>query len=219
MNRLLLPGCGSTPLASYLTALGVLRIVAMQKDAGARGRWVGHRFELSTSLDEAGLVAFFTDEYVPTPILAPWNGGSGFYPKDNRVAIEAILNSSAPRLGPYRSALETARDLLARLGIDEKVGKGPAAKSGDTVKVHYTGRLMDGTKFDSSLDRDEPFSFTLGQGQVIKGWDEGVVGMKKGGKRKLVIPSDMAYGKRGSPPKISPDAPLHFEIELLEIGS
>ena len=123
MNRLLLPGCGSTPLASYLTALGVLRIVAMQKDAGARGRWVGHRFELSTSLDEAGLVAFFTDEYVPTPILAPWNGGSGFYPKDNRVAIEAILNSSAPRLGPYRSALETARDLLARLGIDEKVGK------------------------------------------------------------------------------------------------
>lgn len=87
------------------------------------------------------------------------------------------------------------------------------------MKVHYTGRLMDGTKFDSSLDRDEPFSFTLGQGQVIKGWDEGVVGMKKGGKRKLVIPSDMAYGKRGSPPKIPPDAPLQFEIELLEIGS
>ncbi len=102
---------------------------------------------------------------------------------------------------------------------DVKVGKGPAAKAGDTVKVHYTGTLMDGTKFDSSLDRDEPFSFTLGKGEVIKGWDEGVVGMKKGGKRKLVIPSDMAYGKRGSPPKIPPDAPLKFEIELLEIGN
>ncbi|MCA9591892.1 MAG: FKBP-type peptidyl-prolyl cis-trans isomerase [Myxococcales bacterium] len=123
------------------------------------------------------------------------------------------------------SAAEPAEDAAAPKSvdklekIDEKVGKGPAAKSGDTVKVHYTGRLMDGTKFDSSLDRDEPFSFTLGQGQVIKGWDEGVVGMKKGGKRKLVIPSDMAYGKRGSPPKIPPDAPLQFEIELLEIGS
>jgi FKBP-type peptidyl-prolyl cis-trans isomerase len=100
---------------------------------------------------------------------------------------------------------------------DLKEGKGQAAKKGDTVKVHYTGRLLDGTKFDSSLDRDDPFEFTLGEGGVIRGWDEGVPGMKKGGKRKLLIPSDMAYGKRGSPPKIPPDAPLEFEIELLEI--
>jgi FKBP-type peptidyl-prolyl cis-trans isomerase len=96
-------------------------------------------------------------------------------------------------------------------------GKGPAAKKGDTVKVHYTGTLLDGTKFDSSRDRDEPFEFTLGQGMVIKGWDEGVVGMKKGGKRKLTIPGDLAYGKRGSPPKIPPDATLVFDIELVEI--
>ena len=102
---------------------------------------------------------------------------------------------------------------------DQKPGTGLAAKAGDTVRVHYTGRLMNGTKFDSSLDRNEPFEFTLGQGQVIKGWDEGVVGMKKGGKRKLTIPSDMAYGKLGSPPKIPPDAPLEFDIELLEIKS
>ncbi len=100
---------------------------------------------------------------------------------------------------------------------DTKVGKGPAAKKGDTVKVHYTGTLMDGTKFDSSRDRGDPFSFTLGQGMVIKGWDEGVPGMKKGGKRKLTIPSDMAYGTRGSPPKIPPNADLKFDVELVEI--
>ena len=100
---------------------------------------------------------------------------------------------------------------------DVKVGTGPAAKNGDHVVVHYTGTLTDGTKFDSSRDRNEPFDFTLGQGQVIKGWDEGVVGMKKGGIRKLTIPPDMAYGKNGSPPKIPPDATLNFDIELLEI--
>jgi FKBP-type peptidyl-prolyl cis-trans isomerase len=96
-------------------------------------------------------------------------------------------------------------------------GKGPAAKTGDRVEVHYTGTLLDGTKFDSSLDRGQPFQFVLGGGMVIKGWDQGVVGMKKGGKRKLTIPSSLGYGKRGSPPKIPPDATLVFEIELLRI--
>jgi len=100
---------------------------------------------------------------------------------------------------------------------DTVVGKGAAAKTGDTVSVHYTGTLLDGTKFDSSRDRDEPFEFKLGAGMVIKGWDEGVVGMKKGGKRRLTIPSELGYGKAGSPPKIPPDATLVFDIELLEI--
>jgi FKBP-type peptidyl-prolyl cis-trans isomerase len=101
---------------------------------------------------------------------------------------------------------------------DIKVGKGRAAARGDTVKVHYTGKLLDGTKFDSSRDRDAPFEFKLGAGMVIQGWDRGVVGMKPGGVRKLTIPADLAYGKRGSPPKIPPNAPLEFEIELIEVS-
>jgi len=97
------------------------------------------------------------------------------------------------------------------------VGNGAVAKTGDTVVVHYTGWLLDGTKFDSSLDRNEPFSFTLGQKRVIRGWEEGVLGMQVGEKRMLIIPSELAYGKRGAGGVIPPDATLKFEVELLEI--
>jgi FKBP-type peptidyl-prolyl cis-trans isomerase len=96
-------------------------------------------------------------------------------------------------------------------------GSGPEAKKGDRVSVHYTGTLMDGTKFDSSLDRGTPLEFTIGDGSVIEGWAIGVLGMKKGGKRKLTIPPHLAYDQRGAPPKIGPNATLRFEIELLEI--
>jgi peptidylprolyl isomerase/FKBP-type peptidyl-prolyl cis-trans isomerase FkpA len=101
--------------------------------------------------------------------------------------------------------------------VDEVVGTGREAKTGDRVKVHYTGTLTNGEKFDSSRDRNEPFPFTLGKGEVIKGWDEGVVGMKVGGKRKLTIPSDLGYGDNGSPPKIPPGATLKFDVELLGV--
>jgi FKBP-type peptidyl-prolyl cis-trans isomerase FkpA len=97
-------------------------------------------------------------------------------------------------------------------------GTGPVAKPGDHVSVHYVGTLTDGKKFDSSRDRNQPFQFTLGQGQVIKGWDEGVAGMKVGEKRRLTIPPAMAYGPQGRPPVIPPNSTLIFEVELMGIN-
>lgn len=123
----------------------------------------------------------------------------------------APSNSASPEdadLGPKLPPLEK-EDLVE--------GTGPAVKKGDRVRVHYTGTLMDGTKFDSSLDRGVPFEFTVGEGAVIQGWDLGIIGMKKGGKRKLTIPPHLAYDLQGSPPKIGPNATLRFEIELVEI--
>lgn len=99
---------------------------------------------------------------------------------------------------------------------DLVVGSGPAAQAGDTVSVHYTGWLEDGTKFDSSVDRGEPFPFTLGTGGVIPGWDEGVAGMQVGGKRKLIIPPDLGYGAQDYGP-IPGNSTLIFDVELLEI--
>ena len=101
---------------------------------------------------------------------------------------------------------------------DIKVGDGAEAKSGQSIVVHYVGTLTDGKKFDSSRDRGKGFPFVLGKGQVIKGWDQGVAGMKIGGVRKLTIPPEMAYGDRGFPPVIPPGSTLVFEVELLSVG-
>ena len=101
--------------------------------------------------------------------------------------------------------------------VDVREGTGAEAQPGKSVLVHYVGTLEDGTKFDSSRDRGQPFAFNLGAGQVIAGWDQGVSGMKVGGLRKLIIPSDLAYGDAGIPGVIPPKATLIFEVELLEV--
>ena len=100
---------------------------------------------------------------------------------------------------------------------DDQVGTGTEATVGKTAVVHYTGWLMDGRKFDSSRDRGQPFSFPLGRGQVIKGWDEGVAGMRVGGKRTLIVPPELGYGARGAGGVIPPNATLKFEVELLDV--
>lgn len=101
---------------------------------------------------------------------------------------------------------------------DTVVGKGAEAVAGKRVTVHYRGTLTNGTKFDASYDRNKPFDFNLGAGEVIKGWDQGVAGMKVGGKRKLTIPPELGYGARGAGGVIPPNATLVFEVELLGVG-
>lgn len=129
------------------------------------------------------------------------------------VMLLALLMCSLPAVATEDAALQK---------IDTKVGSGEEAEIGKTVSVHYTGWLYDegapdkkGRQFDSSYDRKEPFSFMLGAGRVIKGWDKGVLGMKVGGQRTLIIPPSMAYGSRGAGRVIPPDATLIFEVELM----
>jgi len=116
--------------------------------------------------------------------------------------------------------LTQAQEVTTPSGLkynDDQVGSGEAPRQGQRVSVHYTGWLTDGTKFDSSRDRGQPFQFTLGRGEVIKGWDEGVASMKVGGKRKLTIPPDLGYGTRGAGGVIPPNATLVFDVELLDV--
>jgi len=116
--------------------------------------------------------------------------------------------------------LTQAQEVTTPSGLkynDDQVGSGEAPRQGQRVSVHYTGWLTDGTKFDSSRDRGQPFQFTLGRGEVIKGLDEGVASMKVGGKRKLTIPPDLGYGTRGAGGVIPPNATLVFDVELLDV--
>jgi len=135
-----------------------------------------------------------------------------------------FMNTSTPEGDTSNTNIEvkekttTNNTTMNELKIeDEVVGSGETAVAGMKVSVHYTGMFMDGKVFDSSIPRGEAFVFTLGAGQVIKGWDQGVAGMKVGGKRKLTIPSSLAYGDRGAGGVIPPNAMLMFEVELLKV--
>jgi peptidylprolyl isomerase len=126
----------------------------------------------------------------------------------------AVKVSAAKPSAQESKVMKTASGLEY---IDNVVGTGASPKTGQQVTVHYTGTLEDGTKFDSSVDRGQPFTFVIGVGQVIKGWDEGVSSMKVGGKRKLMIPANLGYGARGAGNVIPPNAKLNFDVELLDV--
>src|SRR5215213_8639223 len=138
------------------------------------------------------------------------------------VLVAACAQSQSPSAGGSGgSGGAGGQEVTTASGLkytDTKVGTGAEAKAGQTAVVHYTGWLTNGTKFDSSKDRGQPFSFPLGGGRVIKGWDEGVKGMKVGGVRKLTIPPELGYGARGAGGVIPPNATLIFEVELLKVG-
>lgn len=129
-------------------------------------------------------------------------------------------SSSTQNMGQLQNNPQTASPATAITELiveDISVGNGPAVKKGDTISINYLGTLTDGKKFDSSYDRGKPFETQIGMGQVIEGWDVGVIGMQVGGKRKLLIPSAMAYGAQGISGVIPPNAPLIFEVELVAI--
>ncbi len=139
--------------------------------------------------------------------------GSQYSKKISRESFEARQQLSD-------EAEKNQSKIMEKLIIKDVIaGNGAEAKAGDTVVVNYVGTLDDGKKFDSSYDRNEPFPFNLGAGDVIKGWDLGVAGMKVGGKRELTIPSELGYGERGASTIIPPNATLHFTVELLNVSS
>jgi peptidylprolyl isomerase len=157
---------------------------------------------------------------IPPDLAYGATGAGNAIPPNSTLIFEVELVSILPGAPEAPTEVQEAEYVTTDSGLkyaDLEVGDGPTPQNGQTVSVHYTGWLEDGTKFDSSLDRGQPFSFVLGAGRVIRGWDEGVATMKVGGKRQLVIPPELAYGEGGAGGVIPPNATLIFEVELLEV--
>jgi FKBP-type peptidyl-prolyl cis-trans isomerase len=156
----------------------------------------------------ASLLLFFA-------IIASFSGA----PREQKKAEEQLSNSQSKTMETEQGSVKSANEDVEGLQVEilKEGSEGQVVQKGDTITVHYTGTLEDGTKFDSSVDRGTPFSTQIGVGQVIKGWDIGMIGMKIGEKRKLTIASDLAYGDSGIPGAIPGGATLIFEVELLSI--
>lgn len=157
---------------------------------------------------------------IPPELAYGEQGVANVIPPNATLIFEVELLEIRPGAPAAPTEVDEADYVTTDSGLkyyDLEAGSGPSPQEGQTVVVHYTGWLQDGTKFDSSLDRGEPFSFVLGAGRVIAGWDEGVATIKVGGKRQLVLPPELGYGQQGAGSVIPPNATLIFEVELLEV--
>jgi FKBP-type peptidyl-prolyl cis-trans isomerase len=161
-----------------------------------------------------GLIRFKTDVFVASTL--PEGDSQGALVAVSQTDKETTITGSEELEASLTKAFSADGRLVEMVIDDVRIGSGDGVATGDTVAVHYIGATQDGVRFDSSYERGEPFSFTVGQGKVIEGWEKGLIGMKAGGQRVLVIPSDMAYGNRQVGP-IAPNSVLVFTIELIEV--
>jgi len=185
-----------------LISLGVMvaccLFLVVAQVSGSRQEAIAASLSTSPSTSAAATVTVETATILENPVMVASVDASGRIAKENSNVIET------------ESGLKY---------IDVEAGTGATPQPGQTVVVHYTGTLEDGTKFDSSRDRNSPFSFKIGTGQVIRGWDEGLSTMRVGGQRQLTIPPELGYGARGAGGVIPPNATLLFDVELLRIGT
>jgi peptidylprolyl isomerase len=188
-------------LGVTLAMLGTAALIAgCGSSSGSSSITVGNESDVSSVPHVSGEKTTSTSTTPTTPTSTAKTPSSG--PLASKPTVTVPSGSAPPKL--------VTKEII--------VGTGPEAKAGDSVTVNYVGVLYKGGKeFDSSWKRNEPFTFALGKGQVIPGWDQGVAGMKVGGRRELIIPAELAYGKNGSPPTIPPNSPLVFVVDLLGV--